>query len=418
MPRRSRPHVAVVVAVVALASFVAAGCGDGGPSGAKPTRHAMATGAGSSSRPPRIALVQVGRFQQPVDAVAVPGTDLLAVVEKVGRVRLVAGMSCARRSACPRRPITTGHVVVDMTGKVATGQEQGLLGVAFHPDWPTDPRVFLDYTDVRGDTHVEAWRLDGPAGTAKLDRQLLQVDQPFPNHNGGHLAFGPDGLLYIGMGDGGDAGDPGDRAQRVDERLGKLLRLDVDHGGERGFAIPRGNLKKGAPEAWALGLRNPWRFSFDRKTGDLWIGDVGQDEFEELDALTAKQVAEVRAPNFGWRRREGFSAYDGSGTDGGGTRIAPVLDYGHDHGCSITGGVVYRGQLLPKLRGWYLFADFCAHDLRLLRADGVPGSARRRGELAWSTAHGAAQVASFGEDAHGEVLVVSLDGAIRQVVPA
>jgi glucose/arabinose dehydrogenase len=415
----SRP---VRLLLLALALLVIAGCG-GSDHRAKQATHRTTststsrTGA-TSTKPPRIALVQVGRFEQPVDAVAVPGTDLLAVVEKVGRVQLVSGMSCARRSACPKHPISSGKVVVDLTGKVSTGSEQGLLGVAFHPKWPTDPRIFLDYTDVRGDTHIEAWRLDGPSGTAKLDRQLLQIDQPFPNHNGGHLVFGPDGLLYIGMGDGGDAGDPGDRAQRRDERLGKLLRLDVDGGGERGYAIPKGNLPDGAPEAWALGLRNPWRFSFDRKTGDMWIGDVGQDTFEEVDALTSAQVRSIVAPNFGWRRREGFSKYDETGDDGGGTKVGPVLDYSHKQGCSITGGVVYRGQLLPKLDGWYLFADFCKQDLRLLRADGVPGSVRTRGELRWTSVKGAGQVASFGEDANGEVLVVSLDGSIRQVVPA
>ena len=254
--------------------------------------------------------------------------------------------------------------------------------------------------------------------TARRERELLRIDQPFANHNGGHLAFGPDGLLYIAMGDGGSGGDPGDRAQDPEERLGKLLRLDVEAGGERGYGIPRGNPRDGAREVWALGLRNPWRFSFDRELGDLWIGDVGQDALEEVDAVTRAQLAAAVPPNFGWRRREGFSSFDDSGRTGPGRMTGPVLDYGRSDGCSVTGGVVYRGQAIPKLDGWYLFADFCGDDLRLLRSDGLPGSPPRRGDVAVRSSDGVEQVSSFGETTAGEVLVVSLGGTISQVVAA
>jgi glucose/arabinose dehydrogenase len=379
--------------------------------------------SGGSSGPrerdvPRVRLEQVGAFDRPVHVVAVPGSDLAAVVEQGGRVLVVDGLRCTGPDACPARPVRGGTTMLDLRGKVSTGNEQGLLGLAFHPDWPDDPRVFIDYTDPGGDTHVEAWELDTPTGHARRQRELLRIDQPFENHNGGHVLFGPDGLLYVGMGDGGSAGDPGDRAQQPDELLGKLLRLDVDGGGERGYAIPPGNLEGGAPEVWALGLRNPWRFSFDSKTGDLWIGDVGQDEREEIDALEHGELDDPKVPNFGWRRSEGFQEFDRSGRTGPGRIVDPVLDYGRDDGCSVTGGIVYRGRMVEALRGWYVFADFCGDDLRLLDASGVPGSQPKRGDVTWASVPGMPQIASFAQVQHDELLVVSLDGRISQVVPA
>ncbi|MCW2920978.1 MAG: glucose/sorbosone dehydrogenase-like protein [Thermoleophilia bacterium] len=403
------------VVFLVLAAVATSACGSdsdepGSKGGASTTRPAGDT--------PKLQLVEVGRFEAPVHVLPVPGTDLMAVVEKGGRVRVAAGMQCVDVGRCPKSPIKTGDVVVDLSDEVSDGSEQGLLGMVFHPNWPDDPRIFLDYTDTAGDTHVEAWELSSPTARATRSKELLQIQQPYENHNGGHLAFGPDGLLYVGMGDGGSGGDPEDRAQKADELLGKLLRLDVDGGGERGFAIPEGNVRDGAPEAWAIGLRNPWRFSFDSKTGDLWIGDVGQDSFEEIDALTRAQLDGGTTPNFGWRRREGYASFDDSGTAGPGDRIDPVLAYGRTEGCSVTGGIVYRGSLVPRLRGWYVFTDFCADDLRLVDAAGVPGSQPRRGVVTWVSAPGAAQVASIAAGHGGELFVVSLDGAIRQVLPA
>jgi glucose/arabinose dehydrogenase len=403
-----------------LAIVLAAGCGDGDGGGgdSAPKRDTTSGQGEAAGGPPEVRLQEVGRFDAPVHALAVPGSDLVAVVEKGGRVVIAADLACVDDGRCPAEPVTDGDVVVDLSDEVSTGSEQGLLGMAFHPSWPDDPRIFLNYTDTAGDTHVEAWTLAAPTARARRDRELLRIEQPYENHNGGHLAFGPDGLLYIGTGDGGSGGDPEDRAQQVDERLGKLLRIDVDGGGERGYAIPDGNLEDGAPEAWAIGLRNPWRFSFDSETGDLWIGDVGQNEFEELDAVTRARLDEAGTPNFGWRLREGYEPFDDSGVTGPGDRIDPVLAYGRDDGCSVTGGVVYRGELVPDLAGWYVFADFCADDLRLLDADGVPGSQPKEGTLRWTSAPGAPQVASIAQVQRGELLVVSLEGSIHQVLPA
>ena len=410
-PSRHFRHISFV-AVSALVLTACSGSDDGPASGGSTSATKRATGD------PKVRLVEVGRFDAPVHVLPVPGTDLVAVVEKGGRVRVAAGLQCVDGDRCPDEPVTTGDVIVDLRDQVSTGSEQGLLGMAFHPTWPDDPRIFLDYTDTKGDTHVEAWTLTSPTARATRDRELLRIEQPYENHNGGHLAFGPDGLLYIGTGDGGSGGDPEDRAQKPDELLGKLLRLDVDGGGERGFEIPTGNVADGAPEAWAIGLRNPWRFSFDSETGDLWIGDVGQDSFEEIDAITNKRLDGATTPNFGWRLREGYDSFDDSGTDGGGERIDPVLAYGRDEGCSVTGGVVYRGELVPDLAGWYVFTDFCADDLRLVDADGLPGTQPKRGAITWVSAPGAAQVASIATVHGGELLVVSLDGSIRQVLPA
>ncbi|MCW2973368.1 MAG: glucose/sorbosone dehydrogenase-like protein, partial [Thermoleophilia bacterium] len=401
-----------------LLLLVAAGCGDGDAtkrsSGASTKGSAVARDGGSperaSSAPPKVALHKVGSFDRPVLAIGVPGTDQVAVVEQPGRIRVVSNMTCAARDNCPAEVVKTGVTVLDLTGKVSSGNEQGLLGLAFAPGWPDDPRIFIDYTDLDGATHVEAWKLSTPTAKATRLNTLFEIEQPYANHNGGNLAFGPDGNLYIGMGDGGDGGDPGDRAQTTDELLGKLLRVSVDTDDPTGY-VATGGLT-GRPEVWALGLRNPWRFSFDADTGDLWIGDVGQDSFEEIDAIAAAQLESGPHPNFGWRRREGFAGFDDSGKTGPGTLTAPVLDYGRDDGCSVTGGIVYRGKQLPALDGFYVFADFCSDQLRFLRADGVPGSKQQRGSLSYTEQAGVPQVNSFGRINDDELLVTTTDGGV------
>jgi glucose/arabinose dehydrogenase len=424
LPARLAP-VLLPVLLVALA-----GCGgpdQGGSSHAKTvttgsSSPASTTASGSAAAaPPKIALHKVGQFDKPVLAISVPGTDQVAVVEQPGTIRVVDHMTCAARDNCPRAVVKTGAVVLDLTKQLSHGNEQGLLGLAFHPDWPTDPRIFIDFTDAKGTTHVEAWTMAGPTARAVKQQTLLEIPQPFANHNGGNVLFGPDGLLYIGMGDGGDGGDPGDRAQSPGELLGKLLRIDVDGDSAKGYTIPEGNLAGGAPEVWALGLRNPWRYSFDSQTGALWIGDVGQEQYEEVDAITKAGLATdgTDNPNFGWRLREGFSGYDDSGKTGPGVMTGPVLDYSHeDAGCSISGGIVYRGAQLPELRGYYLFADYCSDQLRLVRADGVPGSKRTRGSLKYTEQQGAAEMNSFGAINGGELLVTATDGSVYQVVGA
>ncbi|MCB0878303.1 MAG: PQQ-dependent sugar dehydrogenase [Thermoleophilia bacterium] len=418
MRTRRIPALAPLLVLIAAAALVVAGCGGDDDQSSSSSGGSSAGTTASTRSAPAIDLREVGRFDKPVDAVAVPGTDQVAVVEQTGRVIVVSGMSCASRDRCPDRPVTDGTVVLDLTGTVSTGNEQGLLGLAFHPDWPQDPRIFIDYTDRDGTTHVEAWTMDTPTATAVRRTELLRIPQPYSNHNGGDVLFGPDGLLYVGTGDGGDAGDPGDRAQEDDELLGKLLRLDVDRGGERGYAIPKGNQSTGAAEVFALGLRNPWRFSFDAQRGDLWIGDVGQDTWEELDVLPRARLESGPTPNFGWRRHEGYADFDTSGKTGPGELQQPVLAYGRKEGCSITGGFVYRGALVPDLDGWYVFADFCGDDLRLIDAADVPGSSFDQGELTWASVDGVEQAASFAQVQHDELLVLSLDGGIWQVVPA
>ena len=231
----------------------------------------------------------------------------------------------------------------DIQEKVVSGGEQGLLSVAFHPDYAQNRLFYVDYTDTRGDTVVEEYRARDGAAPERV-RELLHVDQPYSNHNGGQLAFGPDGLLYVGMGDGGAAGDPENRAQDLDDRLGKSPRVDVDRDGAE----------------WELvgyGLRNPWRFSFDRETGDLWIGDVGQGDLEEVDFLPAGSRGLV---NFGWDVFEGSQVYEDKEPNPAGRLVGPIAEYSHAEGCSVTGGFVYRGEDVPAASGRYFYGDYCS----------------------------------------------------------
>ena len=253
--------------------------------------------------------------------------------------------------------------ISDRTSRSRAGQnygERGLLGLAFHPRYSENGYFYVNYTDVDGHSVIARFQVsaDNPnQADPASEQRLLFVEQPYPNHNGGMLAFGPDGYLYIGLGDGGSAGDPENRAQSPDTLLGKILRLDVD-GGEP-YAIPNANpyaAAGGRPEIWAIGLRNPWRFSFDRLTGDLYIGDVGQNQWEEVN-FVAWPAPEGEALNFGWKYLEGSHAFEGE------TSLelqAPVAEYSHSLGCSVSGGVVYRGTNLPEWQGVYLYGDYCS----------------------------------------------------------
>jgi glucose/arabinose dehydrogenase len=297
----------------------------------------------------------------PVD-VAEPGdgSGRLFVVEQAGTIRIVD------RSGLLERPF------LDIRAEVESGGERGLLGLAIHPDFPTDSRFYVDYTDLNGNTVVSEFRLD-PADPNRADpaseRALLHVDQPYPNHNGGGVVFGPDGMLYLTLGDGGSGGDPQGNGRRTDTLLAKILRIDVDHGastGGRPYGIPADNPFVGtagaAPEIWLTGLRNPWRIRFDPATGDLWIGDVGQGAWEEIDVARAG----VGGLDFGWNRMEGFHCYAPSeGCDQTGLTL-PVAEYGHDLGCAVIGGVVVRGSGQPSFDRRYLFSDSCSSRLWLL----------------------------------------------------
>ncbi len=294
-------------------------------------------------------------FRQPTDIVAAPGfPGRLFILERPG-------------VAWTLSPEGQRQVFVDLQDRVGSAQtEQGLLGMAFHPDFPEVPWVFVNYTDRRGDTVVSRLKVDVTTWTADpaSERIVIQVEQPYANHNGGDLAFGPDGYLYIGLGDGGAAGDPMDLAQNPQSLLGKMLRLDIN---QEPYAIPPDNAFPqggGRPEIWALGLRNPWRYDFDPLTGDLYIADVGQNAWEEVNFWPADGGA---GANFGWDYYEGSHPYEDEPPPGL-TLIFPVAEYSTGLGCAIVGGVVYRGEALgPEWQGVYLFGDFCNGDVWGLR---------------------------------------------------
>jgi glucose/arabinose dehydrogenase len=308
----------------------------------------------------------------------------LYVVEKAGVIRVVVN---GRLRAKP---------FLDIRSKVGSDDgEQGLLSVAFHPRYASNHRFFVDYTDKRGDTRVVEFRSNGTVGLPSTARQVLFVNQPYSNHNGGQVEFGPDGKLYVGMGDGGSGGDPNNYAQNLRSRLGKLMWLNVD--------------KAGA--SWQIvgyGLRNPWRFSWDRATRDLYIGDVGQNALEEVDLRTLAQQRGLN--NYGWRVWEGRARYTaGQKVNPRGRLVFPITAYSHRDGCSITGGYVYRGKAVPAARGRYFYGDYCEGTVWSLRAvKGKPRGVRREPFRVQS-------LSSFGEDAAGELYATSLSGQIYKL---
>ena len=289
----------------------------------------------------------------------------------------------------------------------SAGNEQGLLGLAFHPAYPADPRFYVDYTDRQGSTVVAEYRVsaDPLVADPASARVLLTVPQPHANHNGGMLAFGPDGHLYVGMGDGGGAGDPERTAQDPSSRLGSILRLAVDGALQPDPPNPWAE-EGGAPEVWAKGLRNPWRFSFDG--GLIYIGDVGQGDWEEIDVAHF----ESRRLNFGWSVMEGSHCYREAGCDTTGLQL-PVLEYSHDGGnCSVTGGYVYRGEAIPELAGSYFYGDFCSGMVASFRQD-AEGLFDMRN---WTGALGPVPgLTSFGVDGSGELYLVALSGEIYRL---
>lgn len=302
---------------------------------------------------------------------------------------------------------------LDISGQVSGGGEQGLLGLAFHPDFPADNRVFVDYTDTGGDTVVSSFTVD-PGTPDHADPAsevvILTVAQPYSNHNGGAIAFGKDGFLYIGLGDGGSGGDPGNRAQNLNSLLGKILRIDIDHtGAGLNYAIPGSNPFAGASgkrgEIWLYGLRNPFRFSFDRTKGDLWIGDVGQNKWEEVDVARSGKGG----LNFGWRVMEGRHCYSpatGCSTKG---LTLPVVEYGHGSGCAVIGGNVYRGSAQPLLKGGYLFTDECTGLVWAV------DSAKSGQQALVQVATASSGIAGFGEDEAGELYAADLGGQIYRI---
>ena len=318
-------------------------------------------------------------------------------------------------------PVTDGAAgapVLDIQRQVSTGNEQGLLGLAFHP---FEPYAYVDYTDTSGNTVIAEYAV-GADGVfdASSARVVLTVEQPYENHNGGDLAFGPDGMLYISLGDGGAAADPLRTSLNTGVLLGKLLRIDPRPAGTASYGIPADNPFVGVDgargEVWSYGLRNPWRFSFDPATGDLWIGDVGQGDWEEIDVARDDVIGAGGGVNFGWSAWEGTHRYNDDQAPEGAT--APVYEYPHgEDGCSVTGGVVYRGAGVPSLAGWYLFADWCSGKLFALPATSEPG-----GDMAAIPVLTLAQpgpISAIGTDPNGEVLVLGhADGTVYRVVAA
>jgi hypothetical protein len=336
-----------------------------------------------------------GGLNRPLGLVdAEDGSARLFVIEQGGRVRVILD------GAVLAQPF------LDLSNAVSCCGERGLLGLAFHPSYATNGFFFVNYTADNGDTVVSRFTVSaGDLNHADPDSEIeiLRLDQPFSNHNGGHLAFGPDGYLYVATGDGGSGGDPQNNGQDLGTLLGKILRLDVDDGSA---AIPPDNPFVSTPNArgeiWAYGLRNPWRFSFDRKTGDLFIGDVGQNQIEEIDFQPA---ASDGGEHYGWRLKEGSRCFSPSSGCDDGSLTDPILEYRHAEGCSVTGGFRYRGPQ-QTLQGVYVFGDYCS---------GTLWGGTLNGDGTWSRrvlAETDLNIASFGEDADGNLYVVDLSGSV------
>lgn len=345
----------------------------------------------------RLVLAPVATgLSQPVAFATAPGDGRLFIAERTGRIRVVEGTTL--RSS----------PFLDLSGVVgAGGSEQGLLGLAFDPDFATTRYFWVSYTDTQGDTRVVRYRrsLNNPAvADPASGTVVLAVDQPFANHNGGQIAFGPDGLLFVGLGDGGGAGDPQGAGQDPTTLLGKLLRIDVR--GAQPYVIPPDNPFAGdttvRQEIWALGLRNPWRWSFDVPGDRLYVADVGQNLVEEVNAVPA----DAGGRNYGWSVAEGDQCFVTPTCDVSGF-VAPVLTYTHEDGCSVTGGFVYRGAAIPELAGHYFYSDYCGGWLRSFRLEADTAAGRRE----WDVGP-IGSVTSFGVDRAGELLILTAEGDV------
>ena len=336
--------------------------------------------------------VAVSGLDSPVYLAAPAGDGRLFIVEQAGRIRVV------RNGSLQDQPF------LDIRAKVKSGGEQGLLSVAFHPQFAQNGFLFVNYTDVNGDTRVERYQAtpNSDVANANSAKLILAVDQPYSNHNGGLVLFGPDGMLYIGMGDGGSGGDPHANAQNPTALLGKLLRINVAAGDP--YAVPADNPYAGQAgyrgEIWASGMRNPWRFAFDRAAQLLYVADVGQNRWEEIDIVPAHR----KGVNYGWNVMEGSHCYLATTCSATGL-VQPALEYGHDAGCSVTGGFVYRGAAMPDLRGTYFYADYCKGWVRSFKY--VNGAVTE--QRTWDFGD-IGNVLSFGEDAAGELYILSSNG--------
>lgn len=344
----------------------------------------------------------VSGLERPVHLTAPSGDDRLFIVEQPGRIRIVENDQLLPEP------------FLDIVSRVGSdANEQGLLSVAFHPEYASNGYFYVNYTDNSGDTRVERYSVSAAEpnradpGSAAL---VLGFDQPYGNHNGGHVLFGPDGMLYIPTGDGGSRADPQGNGQNPNSFLGKILRIDVDGGDP--YSVPADNPFVGdpgvRPEIWALGLRNPWRVAFDEEENLLFVADVGQNAYEEITVVPADEGG----LNYGWNRMEGthcFEPEDNCSQEG---LTLPVVEYPRSQGISITGGVVYRGSDIPELQGRYLYADFGRDWIRSFRFEN--GAAQGDAEL---DVNGVSSISSFGVDSEGELYAVSLSGRVYRFVP-
>ena len=383
------------------AASVPATSGSAGPS---PSSSPSAALPPASFDPAAVAVELepvVGGLEAPLAVVhAGDGSGRVFVVEQAGRIRVV------------RDDRLADEALLDISNRISAGGERGLLGLAFHPDFPDDPRLFVNYTDPNGDTVISSFPVpDGDQADASAERVLMNIAQPFANHNGGAVAFGPDGMLYIATGDGGSGGDPHGNGQRLDTHLGKILRIDVDATDAGAYGVPADNpfvSRPGAePEIWHYGMRNPWRISFDRETGDLWIGDVGQGAWEEVDHAPAG----TGGLNYGWNLMEGSHCFPSGDGCARPELTLPVTEYGHDAGCTIIGGYVYRGSVQPMLPGGYVFGDYCSGVLFAIAATASEGTAPV------VVGESGRTLSSFGEDEAGEMYATDLSsGELLRVV--
>ncbi len=355
-----------------------------------------------------LQLTEVATLAFPTAMATRPGSDDLWVAERAGVIRRIE-----------RQPDPTGGrgeyqltdgPVLDITSLVSEEGEGGLLGLTFSAD---GNRVFVSYTNDRGASTVAEYQMNDLTADPATERVVLQVEQPFSNHNGGQIELGPDGYLYIALGDGGSGGDPLGSGQDLSTLLGAMLRIDPDaDGGETGYGVPTDNPfvndSTARPEIWAYGLRNPWKFSFDSATGELWIGDVGQNNLEEIDVIPPG----AGGANFGWAIREGNAAFADQVPDGF-DPVEPLYVYGRDRGCSVTGGYVYRGSRIPDFNGVYLFSDFCETQLVGIerQSDSILVA-----DLSSNITPG--PVVSFGQDNDGELYVLTSEGQILLIEPA
>lgn len=378
-------------------------------SGTSPTPLIDGSSAPAAPTSFTVRLVKVADVAKPV-LVTSPrdGTDRLFVVSKAGRIRIV------------RNGTLLASSFLNISSSVSKGGEQGLLGMAFHPSFKTNRKLYVYFTNTSGNTVVREYKASASNPNVVASgsgRTILKIKQPYANHNGGMLAFGRDGYLYIGTGDGGSAGDPGNRAQSKNSLLGKMLRINVNgRTATKAYKIPSSNPyvgRAGRNEIWQRGLRNPWRFSFDRSNGNLWIGDVGQSKYEEVDRAARKSSGPGRAVNWGWRVMEGRHCYrPSSGCSKTGKRT-PLVEYSHASNgrCAVTGGYVYRGTAIPALRGWYVYGDYCSGEVWA-----VSSTASKPASPVRLLGTGSGRLVSgFGENDAGELFLTDLNGSVYRI---